>query len=197
MVALGLDNLEAWLDVQIKPKPLNQVKISELLSAVQSRKLGLSHIRLQYKDFIKKRLEVRTRQFILTPLRAKMRGHNFSNKIIMNTEIADIRLVGNRKFRVVIRSEYIVDGFDVGLAREKGTRDHWIYPVFAKALHWQGRGRSASSGRFERQDRFSKGHKVSGMPRLMLIRKTLDEQSPKVVKEVKRDIKKWMQSILA
>ena len=167
------------------------------MSAVQFKRLGLAQIRLQYVDFIKERLRIRSRQLILTPLRAKMRSHNFSNKIVMNTEIVDVRLIGNRKFRVVVRSEYIVDGFDVGLAREKGTRDHWIFPVHAKALHWQGRGRSVKSGRYERQDKFSKGHEVSGMPRLMLIRNTLEEQSPKVRRAVKRDLKLWMAKILA
>ena len=167
------------------------------MSAVQLRRLGIAQIRLQYVDFIKERLRIRSRMLIQSPLRAKMRAHNFSNKIIMNTYIADVRLIGLRKFRVVVRSEYIVDGFDVGLAREKGTRDHWIFPVHAKALHWQGRGRNVSSGRYERQDKFSKGHEVSGMPRLMLIRNTLNEQSPKVRRAVKNDLKLWMSKILA
>ena len=176
---------------------LARVKITDLLSAVQLRRLGLAQIRLQYVDFIKERLRIRSRMLIQSPLRAKMRAHNFSNKIIMNTYISDVRLIGLRKFRVVVRSEYIVDGFDVGLAREKGTRDHWIFPVHAKALHWQGRGRNVSSGRYERQDKFSKGHEVSGMPRLMLIRNTLNEQAPKVRRAVKRDLKIWMAKILA
>jgi len=176
---------------------LARVKITDLMSAVQLRRLGIAQIRLQYVDFIKERLRIRSRMLIQSPLRAKMRAHNFSNKIIMNTYIADVRLIGLRKFRVVVRSEYIVDGFDVGLAREKGTRDHWIFPVHAKALHWQGRGRNVSSGRYERQDKFSKGHEVSGMPRLMLIRNTLNEQSPKVRRSVKNDLKLWMAKILA
>jgi len=70
------------------------------MSVVQFKRLGLAQIRLQYVDFIKERLRIRSRQLILTPLRAKMRSHNFSNKIIMNTEIADIRLMGLRKFRL-------------------------------------------------------------------------------------------------
>lgn len=46
-----------------------------------------------------------------------------------------------------------VDGFPYPLAIEQGTKAHWISPVTFHALHWVEGG----------QDRFSKGHMVSGI----------------------------------
>ena len=46
-----------------------------------------------------------------------------------------------------------VDGFPYPLAIEQGTKAHWIQPVTFYALHWVEGG----------QDRFSKGHMVSGI----------------------------------
>lgn len=192
MESIDETTLEDWTGDIEEPIPLSRVRISELMSTVQFRKLGLAQIRLQYKDFVKERLRIRSRQLILTPLRAEMRKNNFSNKIIMNTNLREIKLLGNRKFRVEIRSEYMVDGFDVAMAREKGTKAHWIEPahqsapIRKKALHWVQNG----------QHRFSKGHMVSGIPRLMLIRNTLNSQRPKVVRAVKADLKRWMKQIL-
>ena len=46
-----------------------------------------------------------------------------------------------------------VDGFPYPLAIEQGTKAHWIQPVTFYSLHWVEGG----------QDRFSKGHMVSGI----------------------------------
>jgi hypothetical protein len=184
--------IEDWTEPIEDPIPLSRVRLTELMSTIQFKKLGLSQIKMQYRDFIKERLRIRARQYILTPIRAEMRKNKVSNKIIMNTNLAPIKLIGNKKFRIEIISEYMVDGFDVALAREKGTKDHWIEPagqsqaVKKKALHWVQNG----------QNRFSKGHMVSGMPRLMTIRNTLNSNKHLVRRAVKRDLKLWMKQIM-
>ena len=48
-----------------------------------------------------------------------------------------------------------VDGFPYPLAIEEGTRDHWVAPVTFNALHW--------NDKLSGEDRFSKGHMVSGI----------------------------------
>lgn len=48
-----------------------------------------------------------------------------------------------------------VDGFPYPLAIEEGTRDHWVAPVTFNALHWK--------DKLSGEDRFSKGHMVSGI----------------------------------
>ena len=48
-----------------------------------------------------------------------------------------------------------VDGFPYPLAIEEGTVSHWVEPVTFKALHWIDK----KTG----EDRFSKGHYVSGI----------------------------------
>lgn len=61
------------------------------------------------------------------------------------TEDGDDYLVGN--------TASSVDGFPYPLAIEKGSRDHWVEPDTFDALHWTDGG----------EDRFSKGHMVSGI----------------------------------
>ena len=48
-----------------------------------------------------------------------------------------------------------VDGFPYPLAIETGSVAHWVAPVYAKALHWE--------DKLTGEDRFSKGHYVSGI----------------------------------
>lgn len=54
--------------------------------------------------------------------------------------------VSHTGFRLICRADY-------GAYIELGTRDHWVEPVKKKALHWEENG----------EDRFSKGHMVSGI----------------------------------
>lgn len=48
-----------------------------------------------------------------------------------------------------------VDGFPYPLAIETGSVGHWVAPVTFKALHWE--------DKLTGEDRFSKGHYVSGI----------------------------------
>ena len=97
--------IEDWTEPIEDPIPLSRVRLTELMSTIQFKKLGLSQIKMQYRDFIKERLRIRARQYILTPIRAEMRKNKVSNKIIMNTTLAPIKLIGNKKFRIEIISE--------------------------------------------------------------------------------------------
>ena len=73
-----------------------------------------------------------------------------------------------------------VDGFPYPLAIEEGTVSHWVEPVTFKALHWIQNG----------EDRFSKGHYVSGIsadPYVdYSIDNTEDEVETLVLEEVSR-----------
>lgn len=121
---------------------------------------------------------------ILEPIQKKMNERGFSQKIIDNTELTNIE-VRNKKVRIFIKSEYFAEtGFDVALAREKGTSRHFIGPVEKKALMWIQQGLI----------RFSKGHYVDGMIAFLTIAKTIDQQSGRLQDEYNKQLFSWLKS---
>ena len=134
-----------------------------------------------------------------------MRSHGYSQKIIDGTDLEEIVLSG-KKAQVRIKSEYFAqqpDGslFDVAVAREEGTKDHWIEPkeaptitaevsgtfVKKKALHWETEyGTNA----------FSKGHVVSGIEARHLVERHIEWGKPKVQTRVRQEFEKWKDDIL-
>lgn len=70
------------------------------------------------------------------------------------------------------------DGFPYPLAIEKGTRSHWIAPKTASVLHWDG-------------DKFSKGHRVSGIKPDPFVDPSIDDtmhQIDTIVDELLKDL---------
>lgn len=121
---------------------------------------------------------------ILEPIQKKMNERGFSQKIIDNTEIANIE-VRNKKVRIFIKSEYFSEtGFDVALAREKGTKRHFIGPVEKKALMWIEAGRV----------RFSQGHYVDGIIAFKTIARTIDENKGNFQDQYNRELFAWLKS---
>ncbi len=73
---------------------------------------------------------------IVDKIHQNMRESGFDEKIINGTFLDNIELVGRNKVRLFFRSEYFSEtGFDVALAREEGTKRHFIKPKNVKALH--------------------------------------------------------------
>ena len=58
-----------------------------------------------------------------------------------------------------------VNGFPYPLAIEQGTSSHWVAPITYNALHWVDGG----------EDRFSKGHYVSGIEADPFVRPSIDD----------------------
>jgi len=123
---------------------------------------------------------VRTRQIniehaadeaVLTDIHRTMEMNNFSKKIIQATFVGPIE-INNRVLKVHFISDYVPDnGFDVSKAREEGTTDHMIRPVNKKYLSWI----DPNSGK----RRFSLGHVVSGIERLLIIGRTISRNTEK------------------
>lgn len=108
---------------------------------------------------------------ILTDIHRQMEQRNFSKKIIDATNVGEIQLTQN-SLKVHFISDYVSDdGFDVSNAREEGTTDHMIRPINKKYLTWI----DQNSGK----RRFSKGHVVSGMDRLLIIERNINRNQEK------------------
>jgi len=75
---------------------------------------------------------------ILTPIKAKMKQKNYSQKIIDGTTIENIVVDGSGFVQLDVISEYDTEkGFDVATAREEGTKAHIIRPRNANGvLRW-------------------------------------------------------------
>lgn len=112
-------------------------------------------------------LEKAADETILTEIHRQMEAEGISKKIIETTFVGKTEIIDGKIARVHIISNYVPDnGFDVGEAREEGTDDHMIKPVKKKALSWI----DPKTGR-RRFD--SIGHMVSGLPRLLIVERTI------------------------
>lgn len=161
-----------------------------LSGKIDDLKLKHTHISHNYKDFIEKNALKLAHDLVVPKIVAKMLGADFSRKIWQNTDA--IKAVWNgSKVTIYFKSEYFTEtGFDVALAREKGTDvskggKHWVEPKEKGALHWIQDGKG----------RFSQGHYVSGMKALKIVETTLDEMTPLLQTELDNLTKKWIQSI--
>lgn len=115
----------------------------------------------------------------------KMRENNFSQKVWMGTKIISSKIERDQII-VTIQNYYFSDsGFDVAIAREYGTKDHWVRPKFKNLLSWIQEGRRL----------FSKGHIVSGIKSLHIIRDVVKEQLPEVQKKIEEDLDKWSNNV--
>ena len=122
----------------------------------------------------------------LNEIHRKMRAAGFDEKIIDGTVLSFVEFRGPKKVRMHFESVYFSDtGFDVAVAREKGTVDHDIKPVFKKALH----------GGFK-WPFFSKGHEVSGIEALFIVRDTVRETEEDIQKQYKKELLDWYQKNL-
>ena len=125
-------------------------------------------------------------KIIIDEIQRRMEVEKFSPKIIQNTYLKAVNITGE-SIRARIVSEYTSEsGFDVAVAREKGTRDHMIAPTTKQALSWI----------FQGIRMFSKGHMVSGMKSLNLVRNTIKDKSDEVKRAVDNDFQKWAKQIL-
>jgi len=112
---------------------------------------------------------------VLQQIKKKMNLNNFSDKIIDATFVGPIVSTPD-KIQVHYISNYESEnGFDVSNAREEGTRDHFIRPKKpGGSLRWEGDDGAVH---------FSKGHEVSGIERLLIIEKTIQENEAEITTE--------------
>jgi len=173
--------------------------------------MGAKILKMRYDAWIQERAVQIVREEIIEPLHDAMRSHGYSDKIIEGTDIDRIMIQG-KQVSIKIKSEYYADnGFDVALAREMGTKPHWVEPLLypanlrtakgttskmtgpdyqkltgKQALHWMEGG----------ENRFSKGHTVGGIPARGLVKMITNQGRDKAVKRIIDEFTAWRNDIL-
>ena len=157
----------------------------EAVKEYRQKQIRFQHL---YKDFLKTKTFELTNKLIVDPIIEEMRRMGVSEKIYQNVEVDTVYVYENGIY-VNIHSEYFADnGFDVALAREKGTEDHMIKPKDTNPtgkLHWIQNGKWRSS----------KGHKVSGLPRLNIIEQTIEEGEFELQNQLNTEFQRWKEQI--
>lgn len=158
----------------------------EWVNEYRQRQIRFQHL---YKDFLKTKTTELVNKMIVDPIVEKMRVNGVSRKIWENVEVNIVRVTDDGIY-VNIHNEYFAEsGFDVALAREEGTEDHWIRPTESKdgKLHWIQDGKWASSG----------GHVVSGLPRLDVISLIIDKNEYELQTRLNEEFRDWKKSIFS
>ncbi len=177
--------------MQLKLKFETIEDIKNFSPKVQTLKLQL----LQFQEATILRIAT---QKTLHLIHQRMRAAGFSQKIIDGTTLTNIEFLGTKKVRLHFRSEYFSDlGFDVAVAREKGTTRHFVAPEEAPTLT------ALLSGTFQKkaalhfitkggEDAFSKGHFVEGIVALMIVGLTVGDTEEAVQDQYSRELLDWM-----
>jgi len=147
----------------------------------QKYKNKVVHLRDNLDFVLLRSAERWVNELIIDEIQNRMRNANFSQKIWMNTKIITSKIEGD-KVIVTLQNYYFSEsGFDVAIAREYGTKDHWIRPRFKQLLSWIQDGRRL----------FSRGHIVSGIKSLYIIRNVVNEKTSEVQDKVNEDVETW------
>lgn len=155
------------------------------IGEIQKYKNNISHFKNNMNDIVIRSAERWVNELIVDTIQDKMRENNFSQKIWMSTKIISSRIENNQVI-VTIQNYYFSEtGFDVAVAREYGTKDHWIRPRFKQVLSWIQEGKRL----------FSRGHIVSGIKSLLIIKNTVKDQMPEVQRKISEDVEEWRKAI--
>ena len=193
---------------------------ADIIIQIDEKKLALETFNLRYADFMDKLVKKIVNEEIVDTIKWKMKMHSFSTKIIDTVRLVDVRIHGTEVEGYIV-CDYMARGkapdygeFDVAKAREEGTKRHWVEPKIMKqqpiminyttgqiiarstlmnqpnlpkALHWNANGTHY----------FSKGHWVSGMPSLRLIKRTVKEKRRIVKERIKDETKAFLKDLLS
>ncbi len=155
------------------------------VSEVRALKNKLAHLKHNMDAVVLRSAERWVNELIIDEIQNKMRENKFSQKIWMGTKILTSRIEGDQII-VTIQNYYFSDsGFDVAVAREYGTKDHWIRPRLKQVLSWIQEGRRL----------FSRGHIVSGIKSLLIITNTVKEQTAEVQSKINQDVQDFRNSL--
>jgi hypothetical protein len=164
---------------------------SEWAKSYKLKTIRFQHL---YKDFMKTKATELANKLIVDPIIEEMKQNNVSRKIYETVVVKDtIMDETTGTILIKIHCEYFSeDGFDVAVAREYGTEDHMIRPKGkvnggADVLSWiQGGVR-----------RFSGGHMVSGLPRLNIIERRVEEGEYELQQAMNEEYRKWKDFIFS
>ncbi len=155
------------------------------IGEIQKYKNNIAHLKNNTNDILLRSAERWVNELIVDTIQDKMRENNFSQKIWMSTKIINSRIENNQVI-VTIQNYYFSEtGFDVAVAREYGTKDHWIRPRFKQVLSWIQEGKRL----------FSRGHIVSGIKSLLIIKNTVKDQMPEVQDKIDEDMQEFIEAV--
>ena len=190
--------------------------VIDTLASLDELKVVVEKYGFEYADFLTKKGTEILNEEIIDTIKWKMKMWKFSPKIINSTYLDKVSIHGTTMEAHVI-SDYIAVSksgkeFPVAVAREEGTEEHWVEPRSMKiqpvtinfqtgqithtntqintqklpsALHWTDGGKHF----------FSKGHMVSGIPQLRLIKDTIKEKKKIVKQRIREEVKLWVESL--
>ncbi len=143
----------------------------------------ITNLNIQLLEFQTITITKLANEIITSKILHKMKSAGFSEKIIKETRLDRIDYIGTRKIRLHFVSDYFSEdgtSFDVSLAREIGTKRHFIKPVKKLALYGG-----------KKWPFFSKGHWVSGIPAYHIIRDTVKAFAPYLQEAYNKEQDKW------
>ena len=155
------------------------------IGEVQKYKNNISHLKNNTNDILLRSAERWVNELIVDTIQDKMRENNFSQKIWMGTKIINSRIENNQVIITIQNYYFSETGFDVAVAREYGTKDHWIRPRFKQVLSWIQEGKRL----------FSRGHIVSGIKSLLIIKNTVKDQMPEVQDKIDEDMQEFVEAV--
>lgn len=151
------------------------------INDIKRFRLKITSFKMQLFVFQSTTLRKFANIIIVEKIHQNMRAAGFSEKIIDGTFLDNIEIVGKTKARLFFISEYFSEtGFDVALAREEGTKRHFVKPTKAKALHGG-----------DKWPHFSKGHWVDGILPLHIIKNTIKEMREPFQDSYNRELNEW------
>jgi len=141
---------------------------NEIASAEHFRLRVMQYAHL-HDDWVIAKAKELANKIVVDDIVQQMKDEDFSHKIWKGTFLSDKIIFDKEKGKIhmKVRSVYETEsGFDVALAREHGTKRHFIAPRVKLALSWITLGIRL----------FSKGHYVSGIKSLYIIRDTVERK---------------------
>ncbi len=155
------------------------------IGEIRKYKNNISHLKNNTNDILLRSAERWVNELIVDTIQDKMRENNFSQKIWMSTKVINSRIENNQVIITIQNYYFSETGFDVAVAREYGTRDHWIRPRLKQVLSWIQQGKRL----------FSAGHIVSGIKSLLIIKNTVKDQMPEVQDKIDEDMQEFVEAV--
>ena len=162
---------------------------SQEIDRAENFRLRVMHYEHLHDEWVIGRAKDLANKIVVDDIIKQMIDAGFSEKILKNSFLSARISFDKRKGKITlyVRSMYKTEtGFDVAIAREHGTRRHWIAPRIKMALSWITLGIRL----------FSKGHYVSGIKSLFIIRDTVKKKEKEFQKQFKIEYFLWKQAIL-
>jgi len=145
----------------------------------------ITQFEMQYPRWVQEHGKKLVEQIMLPVIKKRMAEFNYSQKIINATTVQDVYVDTDGFMEIDIESEFKTEtGYDVAKGREEGTKRHWVAPVIKKALSFLIQGATGIIGAFRV---FSKGHWVKGIKKSNVIRKTIEELTPKLQSQLNEE----------